>query len=119
MSLPQLTVHRHDRRKRALFTLAGEIDMTSAPLVRTALAQCLREGVHTLDIDLTAVTFCDCSGLNVFLYTAQRVTAAGGALRLHHPPSSLDLILCLTGSGFLVPGDEFGPPASVLSGDVR
>ncbi|MGW3291289.1 STAS domain-containing protein [Streptomyces sp. NPDC001002] len=119
MPFPQLTVHRHDRRKRALITLAGEIDLTSAPLVRTALAQCRREGVHTLDIDLTAVTFCDCSGLNVFLYAAQGVTAAGGALRLHHPPPTLSLILHLTGSGFLVPGEEFGPPAPVLSGDPR
>ncbi|MDH6219475.1 STAS domain-containing protein [Streptomyces pseudovenezuelae] len=109
MPFPQLTVYRHDRRKRALITLAGEIDLTSAPLVRTALAQCLRDGIHTIDIDLTSVTFCDCSGLNVFLYAAQRVTVAGGALRLHHPPPTLDLILDLTGAGFLLLGDEFGP----------
>ncbi|MFJ4786879.1 STAS domain-containing protein [Streptomyces sp. NPDC088794] len=119
MPFPQLTVHRHDRRQRALITLAGEIDLTSAPLVRTALAQCLREGVRTIDVDLTATSFCDCSGLNVFLYAAQEVTAAGGTLRLHHPPPTLGLILCLTGSGFLLLGEEFGPPASVLAGDVR
>lgn len=29
MSLPQLTVYRHDRRTRALITLAGEIDLAS------------------------------------------------------------------------------------------
>ncbi|MHA5046942.1 STAS domain-containing protein [Streptomyces sp. SD15] len=141
MPLPQLTVYRHDRRHRALITLAGEIDLESAPLVRAALVRCLRDGMRTIDVDLTPVTFCDCSGLNAFLHAAQQTTEAGGALLLHHPPPMLGLILDLTGSGFLLLGVPFGhlspplggvpapaaqappqrtvPLASVLSGDVR
>ncbi len=141
MSLPQLTVYRHDRMQRALITLAGEIDLESASLVGTALARCLSDGVRTIDIDLTPVTFCDCSGLNAFLHAAQRTTEAGGTLRLHHPPPTLSLILDLTGSGFLlldVPFGQLSPPlgsvpaptaqtprnptvplASALSGDAR
>ncbi|MGW7420160.1 STAS domain-containing protein [Streptomyces sp. NPDC054813] len=141
MPLPQLTVYRHDRRNRALITLAGEIDLESAPLVRRALAQCLSDGIRTIDIDLTPVTFCDCSGLNTFLHAAQQSTEAGGTLRLHHPPPTLGLILDLTGSGFLllgVPSGHLPPPpggvpapaahipphrthrlASVLPGDAR
>ncbi len=113
MPQPQLTVYRHDRRKRALITLAGEIDLESTSLVRTALAQCLSDGIRTIDIDLTPVTFCDCSGLNAFLHAAQRTTKAGGTLRLHHPPPTLSLILDLTGSGFLlldVPSGYVSPP---------
>ena len=108
MHRTQLTVHRHDRRKRALITLAGEIDLDSAPLVRTALAQCLHDGIRTLDIDLALVTFCDCSGLNTFLRAAQRTAEAGGTLRLHHPPPALGLILALTGSEFLLLGVPLG-----------
>ncbi|MFD3581711.1 STAS domain-containing protein [Streptomyces sp. NPDC058683] len=141
MPLPQLTVYRHDRRNRALITLAGEIDLESAPLVRRALAQCLSDGIRIIDIDLTPVTFCDCSGLNTFLHAAQKSTEAGGTLRLHHPPPTLGLILDLTGSGFLllgVPSGHLSPPpggvpapaahipprrthplASVLPGDAR
>lgn len=125
MPLPQLTVYRHDRRKRALITLAGEIDLGSAPLVRTALARCLSDGIRTIDIDLTPVTFCDCSGLNTFLHAAQKTTEAGGTLRLHHPPPTLALILDLTGSGFLLLGAPFGHlrrvnrrPAQGLSGKL-
>ncbi|MEV6175536.1 hypothetical protein AB0L99_46085 [Streptomyces sp. NPDC051954] len=44
MSLPQFTVYRHGRRHRALITLAGELDLESAPLVRTALASCPSDG---------------------------------------------------------------------------
>ncbi|MFE7835973.1 STAS domain-containing protein [Streptomyces sp. NPDC057474] len=143
MPLPQLTVYRHDRRTRALVTLAGEIDLESAPLVRVSLDRCLRDGIRTIDVDLTAVAFCDCSGLNAFLHAARQTTMAGGTLRLHHPPTMLARILDLTGCGFLVLGLPFGhlppplglgdtpavprpapphrsvPLAPVLSGDAR
>ncbi|MDX2548584.1 STAS domain-containing protein [Streptomyces sp. WI04-05B] len=141
MSVPQLTAYRHDRHNRALITLVGEIDLRSAPLVRTALARCLSDGIRIVDVDLTSVTFCDCSGLNAFLYAAQRTTDAGGVLRLYNPPPSLGRILDLTGCGFLLlglplghlpppPGDHPAPavpaqphgtvpPVAVLSGDVR
>ncbi|MFJ4819603.1 STAS domain-containing protein [Streptomyces sp. NPDC088801] len=141
MPLPQLTAHRHDQRKQALITLSGEIDLESAPLVRESLERCLRDGIRTIDVDLTAVTFCDCSGLSAFLHAAQQTTVAGGTLRLHHPPTTLARILDLTGCGFLLLGLPFdhlpsplgdtaaaprpAPPhlsvtlAPVLSGDVR
>lgn len=78
MPLPPLTIYRHDRRKRALITLAGAIDLDTVPLVRASLERCLRDGIRTIDVDLTLVTFCDCSGLNAFLHASQRITAAGG-----------------------------------------
>ncbi|MBW8705587.1 Anti-sigma-B factor antagonist [Streptomyces sp. MBT84] len=141
MPFSQLTVHRHDRRNRALITLAGEIDLESAPLVRGSLERCLRDGIRTIDVDLTRVTFCDCSGLNAFLHAAQQTTMAGGTLRLHRPPTTLAQILDLTGCQFLLLGLPFGhvpppvgdtpaaprpapphrsvPLAPVLSGEVR
>ncbi|MGW0875816.1 STAS domain-containing protein [Streptomyces sp. NPDC002740] len=140
MSLPQLTVYRHDRRNRALITLSGEIDLDSAPLLCASLERCLRDGFPTIDVDLASVRFCDCSGLNVFLRAAQQTTVAGGALRLCHPPPMLARMLEVTGCGFLL-GPPFGllssppgdapaapapappngpvPPAPVLLGDVR
>ncbi|WP_405892940.1 STAS domain-containing protein [Streptomyces sp. NBC_00104] len=143
MSLPQLTVYRHDRRTRALITLSGEIDLASAPLVRDSLARCLRDGIRTIDVDLTPATFCDCSGLSTFLHAARQTTVAGGTLRLHHPPAMLARILDLAGCEFLVlglPAAHLPPPrglgdtpamprpapphrsvprAPALSGDVR
>ncbi|WP_019073851.1 STAS domain-containing protein [Streptomyces hokutonensis] len=112
MPLPQLTVHRHDRRTRALLTLAGEIDLESAPLVLVYLERCLRDGMRAIDVDLASVTFCDCSGLNTFLRAAQQSEALGGTLRLHHPPTVLLRILDLVGDGFLLLGPSSGRPPS-------
>ena len=102
MPLPQLNVHRHDHTTRALITLAGEIDLATVPLVRTALAACLRDGIGTVDVDLTAVTFCDASGLNAFLTASGLATDAGTTLRLHYPPPTLARMIEITGSGFLL-----------------
>ena len=117
MPFPRLTIYRHDRRNRALITLSGEIDLETAPLLRAALARCLYDGIRIVDVDLTPVTFCDCSGLNSFLYAMQKTTEAGGILQLHHPPPALERILDLTGCGLLL----LGPPVGHLSpppGDV-
>ncbi|MBF6046997.1 STAS domain-containing protein [Streptomyces sp. NRRL B-1677] len=113
-ALEMLNVYRHDRRNQALITLAGEIDQVSAPLVSAALERCLREGIHTIDVDLTPVTFCDCSGLNAFLRALHHTVAAGGSLRLHYPPPTLTRILALTGTGPLLLGPPAAPAGSLL-----
>ncbi len=114
-SRPTLNVYRHDIDNRALVTLTGEIDLSSAPLVHASLERCLIDGIRAIDVDVTAVTFCDCSGLNAFLYALMHTAAAGGSLRLHHPSPALERLVTLTGSGslFLTLPDAFagsGPP---------
>ncbi|MGW0843213.1 STAS domain-containing protein [Streptomyces sp. NPDC002787] len=110
MSVPPiLNVYRHDTDNRALVTLTGEIDLNSAPLVHASLERCLHDGIRTIDVDVTAVTFCDCSGLNTFLYASLCTAAAGGSLRLHHPSPALKRLVALTGSDslFLALPDAF------------
>ncbi|MFE0516807.1 STAS domain-containing protein [Streptomyces sp. NPDC058964] len=106
MPLPQLTLYRHDRHSRALITLAGEIDLATEHLVRASLERCLHDGIRTIDVDLTTVTFCDVTGLNAFLHAARATAGAGASLRLHHPPPALARLIALTGSGPLL----LGPP---------
>ncbi|MER5795503.1 STAS domain-containing protein [Streptomyces sp. NPDC001980] len=102
MPLPQLNVYRRDRDTRALITLVGEIDLATAPQVSEALAECLSDGIRSIDVDLTAVTFCDASGLNAFLTAFRLVTDAGTALRLHYPSRAMARVIEITGSGFLL-----------------
>ncbi|MER5461967.1 STAS domain-containing protein [Streptomyces sp. NPDC002668] len=118
MPIPQLNVYRHDRGSRALLTLAGEIDLDTVPLVRESLEECLHGGIRTIDVDLTPVTFCDCSGLNAFLRASQLTTAAGGSLRLHYPPPLTARLIDLTDSGFLLRGLPFGHLVPPLRGSL-
>ncbi|MER5213177.1 STAS domain-containing protein [Streptomyces sp. NPDC002838] len=80
MTLPQLNIDRHDRGRRALITLAGEVGPATAPQVRTALERCLGDGITIIDVDLTTVGLCDSSGLRVFLDASRHAeTQAFGA----------------------------------------
>ncbi|WP_322984665.1 STAS domain-containing protein [Streptomyces sp. S584] len=103
----QLTVQTHPTHHSPAISLIGEIDVDTAPQLRQALAQALRQDVTPLDIDVSGVTFCDCSGLNAFLEAFQQATAAGGSLRLHHPSPPLCRLVELTDCGFLL----YGSPA--------
>ena len=103
-----VNLHRHDRGSHTTITLAGEIDLDTAPPVHVMIEDCLRGGIRTIDIDLTALDFCDVSGLNTFLAAARYATAAGASLTLHHPRPNLARLLHLTGTGFLLGAQ---PPA--------
>jgi anti-sigma B factor antagonist len=59
---------------RALVTAAGEIDSTSAPVLRERLEALLEGEVTEFTVDLTAVTFLDSAGLCV-LAAAHRSAA--------------------------------------------
>jgi anti-anti-sigma factor len=114
MPVPQtLNVSRHGGTDRTLISLTGEIDVDSTPLLRETVASCLLDGVRGIDIDLTAVTFCDCSGVNALLSAARRAAAAGGTVRVHHPPPMLVRLFALTGADVLVAA---APAAPVRSG---
>lgn len=107
--MPQLKLLRRDLADRTVISLAGEIDLESVPLLRELFAQCMHESVRTVDIDLIAVTFCDCSGLRAFLEMSHRFSEAGGTLRLHDPPTVLVRILDLTGTASLLLGQPAVP----------
>ena len=100
--LRNLNLYRHDRSDRATITVAGEMDIDTALPVRAMVEDCLRKGIRIIDVDLTALAFCDVSGLNAFLAAAARAASAEGSLYLHHPRPMLIRLLALTGTGFLL-----------------
>ncbi|AWZ03345.1 MULTISPECIES: STAS domain-containing protein [unclassified Streptomyces] len=112
MRVPDPNAHRYDESSRVLISPTGEIDLSTVDSLRTSLSQCLHDGVRTVDVDLSAVTFCDCRCLNVLLSAWWRITAAGGTLHLHHPPPVLVRMIDITRTGFLL-GDRPAPALGV------
>ena len=64
-------------------TISGEIDIATSRAMRDALAT--GPGPAHLEVDLSAVTFMDASGIGVLLAVRQRVVDGGGSLTLRAP----------------------------------
>lgn len=87
-----------DEGGTAVLSIAGEIDIGTAPLLRDALLNLLqRESVPDLVLDTSGVTFCDSSGLAVLLMGARRWSAEERRLSLRCPSTTLSRIIDLTG----------------------
>lgn len=75
----------------ARLTLTGELDAATAPLLETALSRALAHHPHCLELDLSALVFCDVAGLRALHHARHAARAQHTALhltglhpRLHH-----------------------------------
>ena len=64
-------------------TISGEIDIATSRAMRDALAT--GTGPAHLEVNMSAVTFMDASGIGVLLAARQRVVDGGGSLTLRAP----------------------------------
>ncbi|WP_331773126.1 STAS domain-containing protein (plasmid) [Embleya sp. NBC_00888] len=85
----------------ALVTPAGEIDVDTAPDLRRALHRCLHHRSAELHVDLYAVRFCDCRGLDAFLSARRRARALDALVVLHEVPPIVAELLDVTGTRHL------------------
>ncbi|MFF3835847.1 STAS domain-containing protein [Streptomyces sp. NPDC002455] len=97
-----LTV-RHPAESVAVLTVAGEIDVDSAPALRTRSLELIRQGRPHLVIDLESVEFCDSSGLNAMISILRYAKDRHGSLSLAAVPSHVTRLLDVTGVGVLIP----------------
>ena len=75
-----LRVETHAVDGAARVVLSGEVDCSTAPLLRRALDAAFANGSRSVTVDLEAVTFLDSAGLST-LAIAHR-TAVGSGVRL-------------------------------------
>ncbi|MFF3609340.1 STAS domain-containing protein [Streptomyces sp. NPDC002463] len=81
-------------------TISGELDVASATYVRTALLQALEEGVAggVVTLDLSQVTFCDSTGLNVLLRARRWALDEHRALTINAASPQMARLLDMTGA---------------------
>ena len=80
-----------------IVAISGELDIANAYALRERLLDVLHRAGIRLVLDLSAVSFCDASGLATLVATRRRAVLLGGALRLAGAQPQVLKILRVTG----------------------
>jgi anti-anti-sigma factor len=91
-----LELSRQDRPDAVCFTVRGELDIRTAPDLRTAVMHAAVERPGLMELDLSGVSFMDSSGLGVLVSIKRDIEEARGSLRLTSVPTKVMRILQLT-----------------------
>ena len=83
----------------ALVCPSGELDVASAPALRTALARLLGGDHRSLVMDLSGLTFSDCAGLRPVRWAVYEGARVGTDVRLRDAVPAVRRVLDLTGLG--------------------
>ncbi len=101
----------------ALVTVAGELDVETAPELHNRLADQVRGGRRHLLLDLSAVPFMDSSGINALLKAHDTAGRAGGGVCLVAPAPVVRRVLDLTGVSLAIPSVDDLDAALVRIGE--
>ncbi|OLT29518.1 anti-anti-sigma factor [Nocardiopsis sp. CNR-923] len=77
--------------------MGGEIDLYTAPQLRSGLLEALEDGARRLVIDMSRTEFCDSTGISVLLSAMKRSRDKGGDLELVAPKAAVMKVLEVTG----------------------
>jgi len=92
-----LEVHTESVGDLPVVTVTGEIDITSAPLLRDELEGLITPAASTVVVDLTETTFFDSTGIATLVRAHKLCHEAGGRLRVVDPNATTLRIFRATG----------------------
>jgi anti-sigma B factor antagonist len=96
--LVELKVTSRPQGEYIVMSVQGEIDLYTVPKLQRELASVLATGDPVrLIVDLSAVDFCDSTGVNVLLAAHRQAREKGGDLELAAPRPAVRKILQVTG----------------------
>ena len=83
---PSLQVTSSRRGRTAVLVLAGELDIATAPRLRTSVSDVLAaDPPQVLVLDLSGLAFVDATGISVLVAAQRAVTSRGGSLCVRSP----------------------------------
>jgi anti-anti-sigma factor len=92
-----LTVQSLQRDDVVVVAVAGELDMATAPQLQVHVTELLERGHNRIVFDLAEVSFCDSTGLSVFVRAQNNCDERDGAIRLATPQRGVLRILEVSG----------------------
>jgi anti-sigma B factor antagonist len=81
----------------AVITLAGELDLASAPVLHELLLEAASAGTETIKIDVQGLTYIDSAGLGVLVSAHKRLQSNGGSLVISGPTPRVMRVLAISG----------------------
>ena len=107
----ELSIDVSTQEASTVITLAGDIDIETAPALREQLAA-LSPTVRIVVVDLSAVEFLDSSGVGALVGAAAALREAGGSLRLACPPPRVQKVFRISRLAEVIPiYDDVGEAA--------
>lgn len=99
---PLLSTYTTISGQETLVGLVGEMDVDTAPGLRPSFRTWLDRRPDSMVVDLSAVTFCDCSGLNLLLWARRTAAGGGTAFQVRSPARQPARLLTLSGTAALL-----------------
>jgi anti-sigma B factor antagonist len=81
----------------AVITLAGELDLASAPVLHELLLEAASKGADTIKIDTQRLTYIDSAGLGVLVSAHKRLQSNEGGLVISGPTARVMRVLAVSG----------------------
>jgi anti-anti-sigma factor len=91
------------RDRTRWITLAGELDLATAPALRHELDRARAGPTRAVVLDLSGLRFMDCAALRGVIKFADGARARGWRLQIVSPPPPVAQIFTLTGTDELLP----------------
>lgn len=92
-----ISVDTHERDGWTVIAASGELDVVSAPELRSSIVQVVSNGSTDVVLDLSGVVFIDSFGLGVLVGAVKRIQAHDGNLRVVIGEARVRAVLELTG----------------------
>lgn len=77
-----ISISTSETGKVHIVHVSGEVDVTSAAVLRDALEALIADGRRQLTLDLTKVTFMDSTGLGIIVGRLKRLARHGGVMTI-------------------------------------
>ncbi len=101
--LPEFDVISTVDDREAVVQVRGELDASTAPLLRDTVSALVGDGVRAITVDCSDLEFIDSNGLHALVVSLKRLREHDGELRLRSPRPSTRKVLEIVGLAGVIP----------------
>ena len=95
---PLLGIETRPEGYATLVVVSGAIDLVTEQTLHNGLRQALARSERGIELDLSGVDFCDCSGLNVLLRVRRRALDEGKIITIRSAGAAMLRLFSITGT---------------------